>query len=264
MNDPANAPDLPRMPVVLTIGKVGSKTYAYSIRGAGLPCIQIHSLRRDGLLQASLDAIDRSVNGLPHACLALGWLDTILQRKHRFAFITGVRDPIEIAISSYFENVVSAFTIPIQMDLTTADHIAETIVPNLGHAAASTEEWFESEFNGTLDLDILGQNLSPDLRTWVLERPFGIRALIVRIDAPDEVKAAALSSFLGHNIKLVIRNKTESKPYAQLYRAVLKRIIIPEKILLETYNSRFSRCFWGDDERYAMRMRWSRIAGRGP
>src|SRR5262249_53572203 len=137
---------------------------------------------------------------------------------NRFAFVTGVRDPVALAISHAFENFSTVLPSFDPSDVSAAGTIAKVLVEWVAtHNLMDT--WFDAELRAVFQFDIARDSVEQLPGAWTAESD-GLALLIIRVDTSDEGKAAALSRFLGREIGLTSANIAAAKPYYPLYRAV--------------------------------------------
>ena len=240
------------IPVVYTVGKVGSTAMTSAIRAAGLVCFDIHTLETDRINRLVNRKIDQ--NKLPerHLIESLAIHKMIKENPANFCFITAVREPLGQAISAFFQNL--DLFIP-NFDRRALPKADETIALFLEKYDLYTPiRWFETEMLAILSIDVLSERYSAD--DAVIEQG-GVRILTLRVDWPTERKEVLIGEFVGKPIELKRENEAATKGYSELYQEFLDTIRFDPTVARKIYDSRFCRRFWTPEEREALYSRWT-------
>lgn len=240
------------VPVVYTMGKVGSTAMTAAIHAAGLVCFDIHTLDEERITRLSDRRIAAGKYPERHLIESLAIRKMVLAAPANFCFITAVREPIAQAISAFFQNVAlfnPTFDIA---DPSQAGRAIETF-----HAKYNLEaplRWFDDEFGRFLKIDVLDPRYAAD--DAVIEQN-GVRILAMRADWPDERREHLISDFIGARIALGRENEATTKKYGAFYRAFTEEIRFTPEKARALYDSRYCRRFWSAEEREALFRRWT-------
>jgi hypothetical protein len=116
--------------------------------------------------------------------------------------------------------------------------------------------WFDAEFRPMLGVDVFATPF-PRERGYATVDQGRVRVLILKTELDDEVKASAISEFLGLNdFEIVRSNVTSEKSIGSQYEAFKRQLRLPVGLLNKLYDSRFTSHFYTKDERARYRQRW--------
>lgn len=238
----------PLVPVVYTMGKVGSTAVSAAIQAAGLRCHDIHTLDRDQLKRTARDWLGQGRLPPRHICEAMAWRNTLFAEPGRCLFITLVREPIARNLSAFFETLHLA---PAGIrDSTDPSELFHRFRDGYSHDLPLT--WLDRELQGQVGIDAYAAPFDP-ARRWLRQG----NLLLFRDDCPDAVKGRVLSQALGHRIRVRRTNDSATKPYLDLYRAVAAQAAFPADFTARIYASRYARQFWNDAERAELVRHWT-------
>jgi hypothetical protein len=270
--------------LIYTMGKVGSSSIFYSLRQLGLNRLvdHAHFLDLDHLnqLEASLKAAypdPQALVNLRHVWRSQRFAKRLIRNPDtHFQAISLIRDPIARNVSNFFQQIV--------------------VEPHPGtgsgrwHVASSYyrfESTVEADENGTLDvralIELFFERVEHDFHTQWLQHelgkilgidvyasPFpkdrgyaiyhGDRAdvLLFRLRDLNNCVTQAFQEFLGfQDFRLTNANVGEQKSYADVYQAFKASIAFSEAFLDQMYDSKFARHFYTDQERQALRTKWT-------
>lgn len=242
-------PETPPVPVVYTMGKVGSTAVSAAIRAAGLGCHDIHTLEREGLKKVAREWLARDRLPPRHICEAMALRDTLMRDPGRCLFITLVREPVARNLSAFFENLHLA---PEGIrDSSDPDLLARRFLGRYPQDLPLT--WLDRELRGEAGIDAYDVPFDP-ARGWVRQG----NLILMRSDCPDAVKSRVLSEALGRRIGVGRANDSAAKPYRRLYCEVERRVAFPAETTRRLYGSRYARQFWSAEELAGFARRWTR------
>lgn len=244
-------PNAPLIPVVYTMGKVASTAVSQAISAAGLPCHDVHTLDRMQLARRAFGAVVRGRIPQRHLRAALWSHRKLTNQRHRYLYITLVRDPIARNLSAYFENrhLLSAATQGVPDPHQVLTHFCAT------YAHTQPLTWFDREFKAQLGIDIYAQVL---FREKYYNYDARTNTVIFRTDCTDATKSKVLSQLLQRKITVGRSNLGTQSDYSALYAQVQAVATFDPVFVQQVYNSRFARQFWTASERAAFVTRWSR------
>lgn len=233
-----------KVPVIYTMGKVGSMAIEAAIKRAGLPCHEIHTLDDAALMRMAKSAIEAGRFPPRHVCTAMAWKAEELSRPDRCLYISPVREPIERNLSAYFHNL------PANLATGEPSELLARFVAGYSHRVPVI--WFDREFGAQLGIDVYSEPFDHAAK-W--SRVGNV--LLIRSDADDKTKSAVLSKALGKKIEVRRSNVAANKRYADLYRRVLGIARFDGPFLDRMYETRFARHFWSEAELADYRARWA-------
>lgn len=246
---------LGRTPLLIyTMGKVGS-TAIYRALPDGTFFIQIHTLNPE-LLHRLIER-DREKGGLTE--LVLHELQTrrhIIVPRREAKIITIVRDPIIRNLSAFYQNHVRF----IGADRNLADvPLSELLAIFLNEYPHDVPiQFFEREFASILGIDVYQHPFDP-LQGWARLQHPPYDVLILRADAPNEIKQEAICNFLGlANYQLVNTLPTRAYPHGEVYTLLKREAILPQPYIDQMLGARYTQHFFSDDERSQMRRQWEK------
>ena len=239
------------VPVVYTMGKVGSTAIAAALHRAGLDCYHIHSLTPKQLVTQASQYLTRGKLPPLHVSAAMAFRRGLWTQPGRCLYISAVRDPLSRNLSAYFENVKAQEGEPWN-EKGAARHFADFVA---NYPPGLPLSWFDREFKAQLGIDIYKHDFDRE-RRWSYYPEH--RTVLFRIDCPDTVKSRVLSDLLGCEITIERENDSAGKDYVELYRQVQDLARFTGGFSADAYASRFCRHFWSKDELAAMAARWHR------
>lgn len=231
-----------RIPIVYTMGKVGSTAITMAIHRAGLPCFDVHSLRE---VELQTHKFERW-----HA-QAIAINDAILANPAAALIITVAREPVTRNISAFFQNL-SIFA---PDGVSTPESALALFLKVYPHTLPGG--WYKHEVELNLGLDVFSEPFDHRTLSQVMEGP--PRLIAFRDDTPDDTKSRLISDALGTEIT-VRRNFTSAiKDYGNLYRETLDhaRGNLPADYIDLMYGTNYVRHFWTPQEVMALRSKWS-------
>ena len=219
-------------------GKVGSRSIEGALYGAGYDKMVVHLHWASDLIATHSDCFYSYEEVVSSTAF----------RSRPLRFIAGVRDPIERAISGYFESSYVR-----NSNYSVEETIAAITNTVLGDQMDLLLSWFDHQFFSRLD--VYAYPFNKDAGYTVIEHD-GVSLFLYRLkNLPD--LARPISQFVGLELKLDRLNCSADKPYAGLYREAIKSIRFPGPIVHRIITSRMVSQFFTDDEIQQMYDRWT-------
>ncbi len=240
---------------IYQFGKVGSSTLYHSLKESGLqnPIYHTHYLTAEGV-EGAVEFHSQSGDPvLPHHLILSRVLVKRLERENdlKFKVITLVRDPVERAISSAFENIyrtsgncVAGRTIDLKA---MADNLTARLASNTG-PIEWLEHWLNTEMRAVTGIDLLEAPFSID-KGWSINSNEHVSVLTIQVERLSDVFSEALSEFLNtpsSSIKLCNTNVGQEKWYAEDYKKFKAAFVLPADIAAKAYSSRYVQKFYPD------------------
>jgi hypothetical protein len=240
----------PSEAVVYTFGKVGSTAVAAALNRAGILTHDIHSLDPAVLKRQARAALARDTFPPHHVSLSMVLRERLRRRPPHLWFISLVRDPVAVRISSFFENL------PYRSDGLGLDSPAEDLIDGFLAEVRLDYQlgWFDREYRDQLGLDIAALPFDREARVSVYPQE---RLVLMRADCPDEAKSGALGRVFGCDVTVARGNVGAEKPYAEAYARAREAIRFPGQRLAPVYGSAHVRQFWTEAEIDRMRAAWT-------
>jgi hypothetical protein len=228
--------------LIYQMGKVASSTIKASI----LPLAQyeVHQVHR--LVLSNIERVRREHQQrgwrMPLGDPGGLYLQRDLQARRPAKVITLVREPIARNVSYYFQNLnkilgrASAHELPLQT-------IIDNFLPEFPYSDDPLT-WFDYEFKIALDADVYQSGWAPGMvaHRW---RVGVYDILILRSDASDDAKLAALRDFLNApELSLRQANVTDAKPSAAMHTAFKQSVRFPAAYVDRMLSSQYARFFF--------------------
>ena len=226
------------VPIVFTMGKVGSTATRRALTNAGLLCFDLHSLRYSE--PATVLRWHAQITALH---------DAGVMTANNVVFISLVREPVSRNLSGYFQNLSRRFPDRIPE----AEEAVKVFLEQYSHKIP--ENWFKREWIPHTGIDPYRQSF--DLKEGYKIYGEPVRAVIMRADLADQKKSKILSQIFGQEIELKRDNVGSHKSYSKLYLEICNSGIIPEEYVQEQYSTNFAQHFWSGDEREALVAKWT-------
>lgn len=239
--------------LVFQVGKVGSSTVYYSLINAGIRCEHVHRISPENIKRI---ADDRRQRGLPVKDERLGLaLNGRLKRANeKVRIITMVREPVGRNISAFFQNLADCYG-KVPLHLIPVEEAIRRFFDEYPHHIVL--EWFEAELERVTGVSLYDQPF-PHQKQWMIIHEGRFEILVLRVEAPDNIKSEAIKTFLNlPSIDLVRANVGDVKVYARLYEEFRTRISLPEEYLNTMLESKYARHFYSVDEIAGIRASYS-------
>ena len=168
----------------------------------------------------------------------------------RLKVISLVRDPISRDLSEFFQNYMK---LGYSLDKLKGQEIID-IIRQKGHELCLN--WFDSEFNEFLNIDIYSYKFDKE-KGYSIYQFDDFDVLILQVEKLSTIATIALSEFFGFKVKrLLVSNETGKK--FNLYGDVKKEYSEPVQQLNDIYNSKYCKHFYSDQQREMFKKKWTR------
>ncbi len=225
--------------VVYTMGKVGSSTISTSLKKAGFTCLDIHFWAQDRILASLKNSVeDPDIEIIPEHIIDSILAQNALQRQGRLKIVSLIRNPIMRNISAVFQNMPQS-----------AAGDDERMMERLRNYAVRTpDHWFEADFIPTTGIDIFSAPVDRDADHYRYSTAeFDI--LLMKLEAPDERKAALLEDFMGQTIELVRANEAGKKWYYDIYRKIIENpSLVRPTFVQECLSLQYYKTFYTEED----------------
>ena len=240
--------EIPRkVPVVYTMGKVGSSTISTSIENAGLACHDIHTLDSTRLSQLAQSAAKDGTFPAPPECVSMAWRERLFIHPSKCFYISLVRDPVARNLSAFFQNL--KYYQSSSAHESNPNKAFSNFLRDYHHSIPIT--WFDREWKKFLNIDVYSKPF-PKGKKYFLSKSI----LLFRIDCPLQTMSKVLTHALGNEIVVNTANSSETKDYSDLYRSVRDVASFTPEYLDALYDTKFARHFWTEEEISILRAKW--------
>jgi len=254
--------------LVFQMGKVASSAIFDALRAAELrsPIFHIHFLNPASIRGAE-DLLRRTF-GTRGSVNRWALYESRYVRRHflkdshrPIKIVSLVRDPVSRNLSSFFANLdmfiphcLARFD---QGSLTVAD-IRRHFLTDF-HEHTYPLQWFDEEMKSTFGIDVFADDdVVRRSDTLFQYKRDHVELLVLRVEDLADGGSRALEDFLGiAPVTLRATNEARSKDYDRVYRAVIKRLKLPEDYLARMYSSRLSTRFYDSAMIDRFRSRWT-------
>ncbi|MDH3380722.1 MAG: putative capsular polysaccharide synthesis family protein [Gammaproteobacteria bacterium] len=181
-------------------------------------------------------------------------LRAYVQTDQPLRVITLVREPVANNVSMFFQQRHRYIRPALAGVDYNPDSDIAVFLERYVHTRPLT--WFDAEFRPMLGVDIFATPF-PRERGYATIDQGRVRVLILKAELEDEVKASAISEFLGLNdLEIVRSNVTSDKSFGVQYKKFKRQLRLPVGLLSKLYDSRFATHFYTTTERAQYRLRW--------
>lgn len=248
--------------LIWQMGKVGSSTVLASLRQHLGPNRLFHlHLLSDAMIakgEMRQKALSKRNKSYLYNVAFRKILLASLAKGQKWKIVTLVREPVGRNLSSYFQNLDLYYPVEVgggpdicQIPLSS---LMETFLNRFDHDRPL--EWFDEEMRGVLGLDVFGNEFPKKIGYQIHEKG-SADILVVRMEDLDRVAKEAFGRFLCiPDFELIRRNVGLEKGYARIYRALRSNIAVPVDYLNRSYNSKYFRHFYTEDESENFRAKW--------
>ncbi len=229
------------LPVVFTMGKVGSTSVRNALLRSGLVCFDVHSLKHTNPA-ANAQAWHQHARSLR---------DCGIMNADNVAFITLVREPVGRNLSGYFQNLKKWHP----ADMPTVEQAIEGFLRDYHHPLPG--QWFQKQFKPFARFNVYEHAFDPETGYAVHRREGQPDVIVMRAELPDQAKADVLSEYYGREVEITRDNTASAKDYSDLYRQAREPGRLPRAYVDEMYDTEYARHFWTGEEIEALRSQWT-------
>lgn len=186
----------------------------------------------------------------------------VAQRRRFAKYITLVRNPLERDISRFFQKFNRYAPLDNDGNLTISeDDMVNFALDKIEHDKQVGLDWFDDEYKKNLGIDIYEHPFPRETGIQRLQFDHA-DVLLMKLETPDEDKVQAVRDFLEvPDFNLDRTNVASEKEFADVYKLIKKRIILPEAFIDNALASKITRHFYTTEEIEASRTKWvSRVA----
>lgn len=229
--------------IVFTMGKVASTAIAQSLRAAGLPAYDIHSLAPQRIMVRMEEEFSNPERRtVPNHVINSIKVHNDIARFKRNRVISLIREPVMRNISAVFQNLPSRL----------ADDFDEIVARLQRYQPNIPDFWFEKDFIPTIGIDVLSGDVDATSDHFKFSND-RFDVLILKMDASDARKSAIVSDFVGEDVHVIRQNEAQDKWYSDSYAKIGKSLDLMGSNYLETcFSLRYFRKFFSDEERAAV------------
>jgi len=232
--------------LVYQVGKVGSSSIASAIDHLpGYHTIHVHRLNPDRI-KAAQSAYRASNHYIRDMRLESYLSREILQYPGRWKIVTGVRNPFEQCVSSFYQNFRRATGCSFDNYHGSLAELQDIFFswPVIDEAI----HWFDWELKTVTGIDVYSKPFD-------FENGFNLYGndrfdvLLLKAETSNEKKAKAVKSFLGCDaLFLSSENSAACKPYFESYTAFKTSLTFPEHIVKRFLSSKLLYHFYTKPE----------------
>ncbi|NDJ77730.1 MAG: hypothetical protein GYB65_15870 [Chloroflexi bacterium] len=248
-----------RIVVVYQVGKVGSTSVTHSLHQADFSVYQVHEIS-PARLQQMQDLVAEGYPATDYVARKVDegrWVYNQLQRGRRdLLFLSLVRDPVAIAVSSFFNNP----EITLESDRWLEEYSVDELIDQFfAHDYATSTwftSWFDRELKPGLGIDVYAHPFDP-VRGYTRIQQDNADLMIIKLEADDALKERAIAELTGlAQFRLARQHVRAETEAGHVYRAFKDRLRLPDDILDIHYQTRWATHFYTEDEIAAFRAFW--------
>ena len=241
--------------IVYQMGKVGSRSITDSLVDYGLhPVIHIHRMNPKNIQRVKTEYQIHNQK-LKNEKIGL-WLYKNICRNNRqkAKIISLVREPISRNISAFFQNYQRFAGCPYEESNLQLEKLIKSFFSEYRHEVPLT--WFHDEIKQTLGINVYEFEF-PKEQGFLEIRDGRIDLLVIKMEIPDQSKAAAITKFLNlKDFQLKRSNIGNQKNYSAAYREFRKKIGLPASYIDQMLTSEYAQHFYTTEELEDIRNEW--------
>ena len=244
---------------VHSFGKVGSMSVYHSLKKSNIRNAVYHThlltqKRGEDSMKWHAESGDPVV---PHQVMFSLLLARQLKKNPdlKFKVVTLLRDPIDRAISSVFENIHRFAPSSVDGESVDLEELNKNLMKHLSSSTGPIEyleDWLESEIKGVTGIDLLSAPFSIE-KGWSINSNERVSVLTIKMDRLTEVFPVAISEFLNipsGSIQLKNSNVGHEKWYASDYKRFKNEFILTSEVSEKVRASSYVKKFYPDGVRY--------------
>ena len=234
-----------KVPVLYTMGKVGSSAIGTALQEAGLHYYAVHSLDPANLVTLARRKLDNNEMLPPTVADAMSRRGLILNRAASF-YVSAVREPVARNLSAFFQNISLFFP---GYSTASPEELLACFVDRYPHNVPIS--WFDREFRRFLGIDVFSVPFDKKER-------FAVNStlILLRNDCSNHTKGAVLSQVFNQPISVSFTHGSDQSPYAKQYEAVKRIARFTPEFLDSLYNTPYAKHFWLPEELASFRLGW--------
>ena len=242
------------------MGKVGSKSVAASLRRTlRQPVFHVHRMNPANIKNVRAAYLKKELKP-PNESTGYFLHKVVNRNRRKSKIITLVREPIGRNISAFFENYHTFTDIDYTGSNVSLPDLIQLFITSYNHDVPL--RWFDIEMKSVTGIDVFNFPFPKKTGYQVISESTH-QLLILKLEAPDEVKEKAISEFLNiSDFRLLRRNVGSNKDYATTYSRFKNAIDLPKSYLDKMLTSKFTTHFYSEDEIVKIRKRWTKVGHR--
>lgn len=247
--------------VVYTMAKVGTLGIGKALESKKISVVSKHTLHHTGKILTA-DGTPISSYNTKNAIKSRQRIVNLAKNK-KIRLITGVRDPVERALSAYFyrigyfsdlmKNNRGGLSRKKRLNKIDFEKVKDDFLKNYSHNWPL--KWFDNEIKIFFNLDVFRYEFNYDAGYTILQNN-NCRLLILRTDKLSDICQEALGKFLKTKVKYQPYNEGSGKWYGDYYKKFKKQVKLPNWYLNKIYNSKLAKHFFTEEEVRKMKARW--------
>jgi hypothetical protein len=242
--------------LVHQMGKVASTAIVKTLEGVTeRPVYHLHFLSADGIRFAT-DTYGGNwgEGGLPWHVFESKHVSRQFKRTQNWDVITVVRDPVAKNISGFFQ--IAKLQYHLDPATMTVDSLRQHYLDTYDEHDRPLN-WIDHELDAVFGTDTFAEPFPTEVG-WQLIEGERARVAIIRYEDLARATAPAIEALLGFRVgELVAANKSSNKAYGDNQTALTDSLVLPPAYLDMMYESKYATHFYSDEERAAMRARWT-------
>lgn len=168
-----------------------------------------------------------------------------------------MRDPVARNISCFFQQInrrYEDFYNQVQNGDIQLEQLIKDFLEKEDHTLPL--RWFDTELNSIFNFNIY-ENYFDKEKGYSIYSNEKIEIIILKLEKIDTIIGDAFYEFFGiKNINLPKLNISKEKSYYYIYQEFKKKIIIPDELVSQIYDSKFINHFYTHEEINKFRSRW--------
>lgn len=255
--------------LVVSIGKCGSSTLAASLRNAfhPQPIRHVHVISEEGLKLAARMWLQPSIPDHPsvlgHLREAMLARMDIEERRERYGrpigyYICGVREPVALAVSAYFQGFDSNQPIDdFSLDQARQNILDGPVLNSSGIYLGGLDAWFDREITGGLGVNVF-QHPFDHQKGYCVINVQGVRVLVIRQENFQSLAQALADLYRAPKelFEVSDANRSQDKAFSSTYREAVAQVKFSSDQVDKLYDNRYVRHFYSDLEIAGFKTKW--------
>jgi hypothetical protein len=217
--------------LVYQSGKVGSASIIHSLIDMNINCVHLHKLS-----------------------LFHNKLSGIFENSKTIKIITLVREPINRALSLFFEGIYYIFS---KGSFAEEGSYVNKIIEFLKKHSIYTLGWFDNELKTIFGIDIYAHPFDRE-KGYSIIKQGNVEVLAMKLEKLNSLESV-IGEFVGApQFKLISDNAGDNKIYKYLYKNVKDTIKIPREIFSTCYDDPKMSHFYSEEEKMNFLKKWEK------